>query len=182
MANRPALKRFVARYILRTGKEIDDILQESFLRAYEAEKKRKIEEPKAFLFRVTKNLILSDFEKHSAKVTDYLEDLTETQIDEKAGQTQSLEDSVTAQRALGQFCEVVASLPTQCRRVFVMKRVYGYSQKEIARELGIAESTVEKHLIKGMRDCRRLLTERYGEDPVAKPTSIDTRPKGNQHT
>jgi RNA polymerase sigma-70 factor (ECF subfamily) len=37
--------------------------------------------------------------------------------------------------------------------VFVLKKVYGYSQREIARELGIAESTVEKHISLAVRKC-----------------------------
>ena len=46
---------------------------------------------------------------------------------------------------LGQGREAVRQLPEQCRRVFVLKKVYGYSQREIAKELSLSESTVEKH-------------------------------------
>jgi len=45
--------------------------------------------------------------------------------------------------------EAVGSLPEQCRRVFVLKKVYGLSQEEVAARVGIAESTVEKHIAKG---------------------------------
>ncbi len=47
-----------------------------------------------------------------------------------------------------------ADCPTQCRRVFVLKKIYGLSQEEIAAELGIAQSTVEKHIAKGLLLCR----------------------------
>ena len=52
-----------------------------------------------------------------------------------------------------QFCEAVRLLPVQARRVFVLKKVYGYSQREIAAELDLAESTVEKHVALAMRRC-----------------------------
>jgi len=148
----------VSRFLLTEGHDIDDILQEAFVRAYEAEKKKSIAEPKAFLFRVARNLLLSELDKKSHKVTDYLEDFELSEIEPTGC---PLEDDVAAQQRLGMFCEVVAGLPAQCRRVFVMKRVYGFSQKEIAAELGISESTVEKHLIKGMRMCAQSLEERY---------------------
>jgi RNA polymerase sigma factor (sigma-70 family) len=48
------------------------------------------------------------------------------------------------------FCRAVSSLPVHCRRVFILKKVYGLSQKEIASLLGIASSTVEKHIARGM--------------------------------
>ena len=47
----------------------------------------------------------------------------------------------------------MARLPDVCRRVFVLRRVYGFSQREIAEYLGISIKTVEAHLAKGMVRC-----------------------------
>jgi RNA polymerase sigma-70 factor (ECF subfamily) len=58
------------------------------------------------------------------------------------------------------FCEAVRKLPAQCRRVFVLKKVYGYSQLEIAEELGLSESTVEKHVALGVRRCHKFMNDR----------------------
>ena len=49
------------------------------------------------------------------------------------------------------FCDAVRALPKQCRRAFVLKKVYGYSLKEIAQELEISEKTVEKHIAEGIK-------------------------------
>jgi RNA polymerase sigma-70 factor (ECF subfamily) len=35
----------------------------------------------------------------------------------------------------------------------VLKRVYGYTQREIATQLQISEKTVERHLSLAMQDC-----------------------------
>jgi RNA polymerase sigma-70 factor (ECF subfamily) len=53
----------------------------------------------------------------------------------------------------------VAQLPLQCRRAFLLKKVYGLSQKEIAGYLGISESTVEKHVAKGLLHCATRIRE-----------------------
>lgn len=58
-----------------------------------------------------------------------------------------------AQQHLGKYCEAVAALAPQCRRVYIMRKVYGMPHKEIAERLGIALKTVEKHLYKGIREC-----------------------------
>ncbi len=53
-----------------------------------------------------------------------------------------------------QLSELVAMLPEKCRLVFRLSRDSGYSQKEIASELGISEKTVEVHLGKALKTLR----------------------------
>ncbi len=48
----------------------------------------------------------------------------------------------------------VSHLPEKCRLVFELSRDHGYSQKEIAHQLGIAVKTVEAHLGKALRALR----------------------------
>jgi len=42
-------------------------------------------------------------------------------------------------------------LPERCRLIFVMKRLEGMSQKEIAKELGISTKTVENQITKALK-------------------------------
>jgi DNA-directed RNA polymerase specialized sigma24 family protein len=44
--------------------------------------------------------------------------------------------------------EHLAPLTPRLREIFLLKKAYGYSQREIARELGVAEHTVEAHLFR----------------------------------
>lgn len=154
-----SLRSFIARYVI-SPQDIDDVSQETFLRAYKAEKEKEIEHPKAFLFQIAKNLMLSEFSRKARKITDYIEDYDGTQ---ELLNTDNLESNVMAQQKLGIYCEAVASLPTQCRRVVIMKKVYGMQNKEIARRLDLSVSTVEKHLSKGIRRLNSTITTRYGE-------------------
>jgi len=43
------------------------------------------------------------------------------------------------------------SLPERCREVISLRKVDGLSQKQVAQKMGITESTVEKHIAKGLR-------------------------------
>ena len=49
--------------------------------------------------------------------------------------------------------KAIQSLPDRCRQVFTLRKVYGLSQKEVARELGISEKTVSAQIAIGMRKC-----------------------------
>ena len=160
LQNQAILRSYISRFLV-SSHEIDDVSQETFLRAYKAEKTTDIHEPRAFLFRIAKNLMLSEFAKKSRKATDYLEDAeTEDMLDSGL----QLEDDVIAQQKLGIYCEVVASLPPKRRKVILMKKVYGMSHKEIATRMGTTISAVEKHLLLGGQKCLSLMAERYPEE------------------
>ena len=49
---------------------------------------------------------------------------------------------------------LVKALPEKCRIVFQLSRDKGYTRKQIASELGIAEKTVEAHLSAALRKLR----------------------------
>ena len=157
MATQVSLRGFIARFTISSD-EIEDIAQETFLRAYKAEQKTTIEQPRAFLFKVAKNLMLSEFGRSSRKVTDYVDDIDTLDI---LPEGDTLEANVIAQQRLGIYCEAIATLPLQCRRVMLLKKLYGLPTKEVARRLGITTSTVEKHMTKGLKDCNAVLAERY---------------------
>jgi RNA polymerase sigma-70 factor (ECF subfamily) len=49
--------------------------------------------------------------------------------------------------------QLARALPAVCRRVFTLRKVYGYSGKEIATRLGIPDEAVEELLIQAARVC-----------------------------
>jgi len=53
-----------------------------------------------------------------------------------------------------ELLNLVKALPEKCRIVFQLSREKGYTHKQIASELGIAEKTVEAHLSSALRKLR----------------------------
>src|SRR6478752_7282578 len=74
LENEVALKRYLRRFI-RSRDAADDLAQEAFLRAFAAESKRAIDAPKAFLFKVAKNLALNELARQSSVAIEPLGDL-----------------------------------------------------------------------------------------------------------
>ncbi len=62
------LKRFLTRYFSER-QDIEDVVQETYLRAYGAEQKKVIEHPRAFLFQIAKNLALTELKKSPDRFT-----------------------------------------------------------------------------------------------------------------
>jgi RNA polymerase sigma factor (sigma-70 family) len=170
-----SLKRFVARFFSRP-QDIEEVVQETFLRAFHAEKEVEVRAPKAFLFKIARNLALKELTKKSRLITDYIEDFDGP---ETLGQEGFGEDHMEMRQKLAAFCHVVASLPPQCRRAFLMRKVYGFSQKEIAERLDISVSTVEKHIASGLMKCSAYMRENGHQISVSIQGNKDARQKDN---
>lgn len=148
--NEGPLKAFISRFMYRP-QDVDDIAQETFIRAFKAEKKSIIEYPKAYLYRVARNLALKELTKKSNKMTSFIEDSCSPEV---LGSDEDVEKQVETLEKLSRVKTAIAELPPQCQRVFIMRKVYGFSHKEISHKLGISVSTVEKHIVSGLKRCR----------------------------
>lgn len=149
LENEIKIKRFLRRYFSNTH-DIDDISQETILRALHAEKNREIREPRAFLFGVAKNIARKSLEKKSKSLIEFIEDFGEK---EYLSNEPSVDECLEGERKMLVFWEAVSGLPAQCQKVFVLKKVHGYSHKDIAKILEISISTVEKHAAMGLKRC-----------------------------
>lgn len=150
-----ALKQYLLRFFVR-NQDIEDVLQETFLRAWESEQSQTIHSPRSFLFKVAKNIALSEINRKATQLTCYMGDLEELNV---LDSTPSAEEGLDTHRNLEALSGLVESLPPQCRRVLVMRKVLGFSHKEIARNLNISTRTVEKHLTRGLQRCQEALRQ-----------------------
>jgi RNA polymerase sigma-70 factor (ECF subfamily) len=145
---RASLVRLVGRIV--RPHEIEDIVQETFIRSYEAAGKRTIRHPRAFMLKTASNLAINHVKRAESRLTDAVEDFG---LSDVYLTTETLESSYETRQRFLLFCRVVRKLPLQCRRAFLLKKVYGLRQREIAQYLGISESTVEKHIARGLLVC-----------------------------
>lgn len=151
-----ALKAMISRY-LRRPEDVEDIVQETFVKSFEAKRKSRIRNVRAYLFTTARNLSLKHKALHANKLTDYMQDLDVLGVIDREI---PLDSVVEAHEQFGIFCEAVRDLPLQCRRVFILKKVYGLSHKEIAQRLNITVGTATQHLAKGVSRCTLYMEER----------------------
>jgi RNA polymerase sigma-70 factor (ECF subfamily) len=136
--------------------DVEDILQEAFVRSFEAEGRHTIHDARAFLLRTARNLALDHVSRAAYRRTDPLESAEDEHCTDGAVPP---DVQVDAERRFLAFCQAVGSLPEQCRRVFVLHKVYGMSHEEIASRLRIAPSTIQKHIAKGLLLCHEHMTQ-----------------------
>ena len=174
--NEPALKRYLARFFSRS-QDVDDVAQETFLKAFASEIKTEVRSPKSFLFKVAKNIALNEIAKKSNSTTDFIEDTigTETLLDTRCAST---EDVIDSRRKLLVFSKAVASLPPKCRQAFLMRKMDGLRVKDVAKALDISVSGVEKHIALGLLKCSQYFREQ-GLDPADFGTGLPVLKKTN---
>jgi RNA polymerase sigma-70 factor (ECF subfamily) len=144
------LKQYLLRFLVRQ-QDIEDVVQETFLRAYESEKNQPIRSPRSFLFKVAKNLALNELDRKAAQLMSYVGDMEALPLVDRRP---SVEDDIEEQQKLAACTIAMASLSKQCRRALVMRKVFGFSHKEIARRMDLSVRTVEKHLAKALQRCQ----------------------------
>jgi len=144
MSSRLRLARIVGRIVKHD--DVEDILQETFISTYAASRSRKIDNQQAFMVRVARNLALDHVKRAGVKTTSSLEDIDEDSLVSE----HNTEVNHQINEQFLEFCRIVAELPSSCRRVLILKKVYGLTLEEIALVQDISTSTVEKHVAKGL--------------------------------
>jgi len=146
MLFRDSVTKMVASIV--PSKEVEDILQETYVRICQLPEPENIEKPKSFLYTTARNLAFDHLKRAETRLSDEFQEESEVH-----GLGDVTFEQAVSQKEFSTFCEAVRELPQQCRRVFVLKKIYGYSQKEIAEQLAISQSTVEKHIATGIKKC-----------------------------
>jgi len=140
--------------------DIDDLIQDAYVKVLETRRRspERLYATKAFLFTVARNLAL-DRLRHE-KVLPF-EPLGAGEDDNIVEDLPDVAEAVGRRQELELLTEAVQSLPERCRQVMTMRKIYGLPQKEIARQLGISEHTVEAQVGLGVRRCAEFLA-RHG--------------------
>lgn len=132
----------------------EDIIQESFIILCREVKQQHIENPRAFLFRVAKNLAF-DHLKHKKVTDNYAQ--AQYPVLESTIEAPSIEQIMADREAIELLQQVINELPPRCRDTFILNKIHEMSYGEVAQYTGISESGVEKHIMKGLQHCRRRL-------------------------
>jgi len=128
--------------------DVDDIVQEALIRVLKAKEKTEIASPKAFLFATARNLALGGIRKKIYRSEQNLADYNEIDI---LDEDENIAATVSRSEELELLTKAIQSLPTRCRQIITLRKIYGLPQKDIARELGISVNTVETQGTIGMR-------------------------------
>ena len=167
-----SLERFLSRK-LDNPADAAEVAQEAFLRIYRLKQPEKLDNARAFLFQVASNLAVDQL-RHRSLHYRFLKSEESQAVDTEASEplagAASPEQILNAREKLARIYEAIDQLPAKCRQAFLLHRNSGMSYNEIARELDVSVSSVEKYILQALKQCRAALA-RYsteGDEPAKK--------------
>lgn len=153
MQCRDALVRSILKMSVKP-EDVDDILQETYLRVHAASQKKTIQSPKDYLFVVSRNLVLRGLTHRSRELQAVIDDAVHEASDS------SLDAELHQQQKLQTLNEALEVLPDKSRQAILLRKVYGFSSVEIAKKMGVSKSSVDKYIASGISQCEALLNAR----------------------
>lgn len=131
-------------------RDVDDVVQESYLRVWQARAREPIRSAKGLLYLVARRVALNFLRKsRNAPFAAYGEETALRVFDEKA----DVGEAAILQERTELLAEALMSLPPRCREITVLHKVQGIPQKEVALRFGLSERTVEVHVRTGVARC-----------------------------
>ncbi|GAA3590397.1 RNA polymerase subunit sigma-70 [Gibbsiella quercinecans] len=152
-----ALQRYLTRKV-RDPHLAADLLQECFLRlAQRLEQNEDISDKKAYLFKTANNLVL-DHQRYQARwqMQPPAND-GEAALDALPDRRPQMEQMAINQQQLALLAQVLAQLPERTQQIFLLHRLEHLTQQQVARQLNISVSTVEKHLASALAAMLRVI-------------------------
>ncbi|MBJ9976776.1 RNA polymerase sigma factor [Pseudomonas sp. S75] len=133
-----------------------DLVQESFLRLAEQQRQEALDNPPGYLYRTAHNLMIDHLRQQQRRKTDLVpHEALEGIVEERPG----LDEQVAREQHLARLQAIVETLPERTRLVFRLNRLEGLTHAEVARRLGISDSSVQKHLAKALAYVMQCLHE-----------------------
>jgi len=131
-----------------------DIIQETYAKVITVQNKQKLNNPRAFLYKVAKNLMI-DKARRNIKVQEI-----SYEENEHTDNEQPPEEVILEQDMKLILMKELEKLPAMRKEAFVLHILEGYSRQEVAKIMGISLSAIEKHISRASIDLKKRLNNK----------------------
>lgn len=141
---------------LGDGHTASDLVQDAFVNVLERPDTR-IHDIRAYLYAIARNLLINHRKQEARRRT---ESVAPDAFAQMAADQPSPEDVVDSRLQLERIYALVRELPGRTQEIFILNRIDGLTHAQVARQLGISESSVQKHLALAIAHMTRCLRSR----------------------
>lgn len=132
-------------------RDIDDVVQESYLRLWRTKLTGGITSTKSFLFQVARNVALDLLRRRERTSTTSMGEMADLPVlEEKADAA----DQLCYEEKVELLAAAFLSLPPRCREIMTLRKLQDMPVRDIALKLGIEHATVENQITRGVHLCR----------------------------
>ncbi|VUD66630.1 putative RNA polymerase sigma factor FecI [Thalassocella blandensis] len=165
----PGLVRFLSKKV-RNPEDAEDIAQNAFIRIQRIENLNQLDNLKAYLYQTASNLAIDQIRRDKLHNNYVNQETTKYLGNDDCGPSAaddcSPERIISAKRQLKEIRHALDNLPVKCRQAFLLHRSKGLSYSEIAEEMCVSVSSVEKYILQSLKTCRKALAKIGDEEIV----------------
>ncbi|WP_110667888.1 RNA polymerase sigma factor [Salinicola halophilus] len=136
-----------------------DLCHEVYLRLFQTPDDTLPDDPRAYLFRVARNLLIDRHRRPSPALI-AIESVETTLSCPRA----CPETTVCDRQCVQQLGETLAQLPPRPRQALIWHRLEGLTQREIGARLGVSERMAGRYIAEAVTHCRTALKTMEGGD------------------
>jgi RNA polymerase sigma-70 factor (ECF subfamily) len=130
----------------RNEQDVDDLIQEAILRVAESCERHEVHDPAGVLVRTLSRLSINDC-RDRARHPRVAEDIEALDSFSPVVDPSPLpEDVIQAEQNWALIARVIEPLDARTRQVFMLNRIHGMKYRDIARQMKVSASTVEKDI------------------------------------
>ena len=158
-----SLEKYLARK-LDNPEDAAEVAQEAFLRLHRMQQPQNLDNARAFLFQVATNLAVDQLRRRQLHFRYLKQEIRQGDEGEPAdvnAVTASPEKIVGARERLEAIYRAVDELPFRVKQAFLLHRRSGLSYSEIAEQMEVSVSSVEKYILQALKHCRQRLADYY---------------------
>lgn len=148
---RPELLGFL-RQRIECREQAADLCHEVYLRLFQMPDDTLPDDPRAYLFRVARNLLI-DRHRRSSPALIAIESVEATLICPRA----CPETVVCDRQCVQQLGDTLTRLPQRLRQALIWHRLEGLTQREIGERLGVSERMAGRYVAEAVTQCRAAL-------------------------
>lgn len=142
-----------------------DMTQDVFTQWLGYRDQAKVEQPRAFLFQMARNLLRDHWRRQKVRNA-VLEEPSDVEVQVTTAQSNEPLARAQQQQHLERLGAVLAELSPRRREALMLHRFEGLSQAQIAERMGISVSMVEKHIAFALLHCKQRLQQDHGKEPA----------------
>lgn len=151
---------YFAKGYLKSEKEAEEIVQETFLKIWE---RKEFLDPElsfhAYLFKIAFNFIQKGLIKNVKN-----DELKHDLADELINFDNHTANMVNYHFLLQHINQIIDELPPRQKEIFILRKLDGYSAQEISEKLSLATKTVEAHLTAALKFLKtKLKSEKFSD-------------------
>ncbi|MGK8791642.1 RNA polymerase sigma factor [Pseudomonas aeruginosa] len=150
------LLRFLRKH-LGSSADAADLAQDTFAQWLKWPGRQSVEQPRAFLFQIARNLLRDHWRRQQSRGQDLDRPAGNDEPAALEGEAAGPGERFEQQQRLSHLAAALAELPPRRREAFVLHKFDGLSQVEVAERMGISLSMVEKHIASALLHCKRRL-------------------------